>query len=603
MLAGPIRRGQTDSAIRIAAAELAPLPTTGYNNPMHRLARLLSLLAAFLAVQTVWTGNSAAQSASDARDELVIGIAQYPATFHPNIEAMLAKSYMLGFVQRPFTVYDQQWELVCMLCTELPTIENGKATIEPLPDGIDNGGAGENGVAVTYTIHPDAVWGDGTPITTEDVIFTWEVGRHPDSGVVTGEGYRRVYAIDAIDDKTFTIHQDRVDFTYNAINDFHVLPAHIERTIFENNPRDYRNRTAFDTNPTDPGLWFGPYRVANVTPGAEILLERNPAWWGEPPAFERIRLVAIENTAALEANLLSGSIHMISGELGLSLDQALAFEQRNGDRFHVLYKSVLFYEHLEPNLDNPILADVRIRKALLHAIDRDAINAQLFAGKQTIALTNVNPLDWMHAEDVAQYPYDPARAIALLEEAGWHEGSDGWRANDQGERLSLTLMSTAGDRSRELVQQVLQNQWREIGIDVAIQNQPARVLFGETIQQRRFQGLALFAWLSAPESVPWTTLHSSMIPTEENNWQGQNASGYRNERIDALLEAMELELDREARGAMWRELQQIYADELPALPLWFRSQAFIMPAWLEGVEPTGNQYPTSLWVEDWSIAE
>ncbi len=570
---------------------------------MLRLARLLALFCGLALVQVVAIALAQAQSAEDARDEFVIGIAQYPATLNPNIEAMMAKAYLLGFTQRLITVYDKDWELVCMLCTELPTIENGMAVIEPLPEGTDNGGGGENGIAVTYTIDPKAVWGDGTPITTDDVLFTWEVGRHPESGVVSGEGYRRILSIDVIDDKTFTVHQDRVDFTYNAMNDFRLLPAHIERAIFESDPREYRNRTAFDTNPTDPGLWYGPYRVASVTPGAEILLERNPNWWGAAPSFERIRLVAIENTAALEANLLSGSIQMIAGELGLSLDQALAFEARNGDEFQVIYKTALFYEHLEPNLDSPMLGDLRVRQALLHAIDRDSINQQLFAGKQTIALSNVNPLDWMFTADVPQYPYDPARAGALLDEAGWHEGPEGWRSNEAGERLAFTLMSTAGDRSRELVEQVLQNQWREVGIDVSIQNQPARVLFGETIQQRKFPGLALFAWLSAPESVPRTTMHSTMIPTEANNWQGQNAAGYSSERVDALLDAMEIELDREKRGAMWHELQRIYAEELPAIPLWFRSQAFIMPTWLAGLEPTGNQYPTSLWVENWTIAE
>jgi peptide/nickel transport system substrate-binding protein len=570
----------------IAGVQLAGRRVNGYKGAMRNIVRLLLVLLA------VSLGGQAS-----ARDELRIGIAQYPATMHPNIEAMLAKSYLLGFTQRPITTYDQSWELICLLCIELPTIENGGAVIEPLPEGSEF----PEGIAVTYTLQPDATWGDGTPVTTADVLFTWEVGRHAESGVVSGEGYRRILSIDRIDDKTFTIHQDRVDFTYNALNDFGLLPAHLERGVFEDNPREYRHRTLFDTDSTNPGLWFGPYRVAQFTPGAEILLERNPTWWGKPPVFERIRLIAIENTAALEANLLSGSIDMISGELGLALDQAIAFEARHGDRFHVLYKPVLFYEHLEPNFDSPILSELRVRRALMHAIDREAINDQLFGGKQTVALTNVNPLDWMYAEDIMQYPYDPERAAALLDEAGWTPGPDGVRVNAAGERLSFSIMSTAGDRSRELVEQVLQSQWRKVGIDVAIQNQPARVFFGETVQQRLYDGLALFAWLSAPESVPRTTMHSTMIPTEENNWQGQNSSGYRNAEVDALVDAMEVELDREKRGAMWRRLQEIYAEELPALPLWFRSQAFVMPLWLGGIEPTGNQYSTSLWVENWRL--
>ena len=98
-----------------------------------------------------------AWSAARAGD-LTIGISQFPSNLHPNIESMAAKSYVLGLTQRPFTAYDDKWELVCMLCTELPTFENGKAVRETTPDG-------RSGVALTFTIHPDATWADGTPVT------------------------------------------------------------------------------------------------------------------------------------------------------------------------------------------------------------------------------------------------------------------------------------------------------------------------------------------------------------------------------------------------------------------------------------------------------
>jgi len=131
--------------------------------------------------------------------DLVIGITQYPSTFHPNIDSMLAKSYVHGLTRRPITVTDADWTLQCMLCTSLPSLENGGAVLEKTPDGKD-------GIAVTYTLHPDAVWGDGVPVSVDDVIFTWEVGKHPQSGVASAEGYRRILDIDRIDDKTFTLH-------------------------------------------------------------------------------------------------------------------------------------------------------------------------------------------------------------------------------------------------------------------------------------------------------------------------------------------------------------------------------------------------------------
>ena len=114
--------------------------------------------------------------------------------------------------------------------------------------------------------------------------------------------------------------------------------------------------------------------------------------------------------------------------------------------------------------------------------------------------------------------------------------------------------------------------------------------------------MAMFAWISSPESVPRTTLHSAHIPTPENNYGGQNYTGFKNAEVDSLVERIEVELDRETRRGLWHRLQEIYADELPVIPLYFRANAFILPRWLAGVEPTGHQFPTTLWVETWRTA-
>ncbi|MEK9724902.1 MAG: peptide ABC transporter substrate-binding protein, partial [Rhodospirillaceae bacterium] len=175
----------------------------------------------------------------------------------------------------------------------------------------------------------------------------------------------------------------------------------------------------------------------------------------------------------------------------------------------------------------------------------------------------------------------------------------GVRTNAKGEPLRLEIMTTAGNRSRELVQQVLQSQWKAAGVDVRIKNQPARVFFGQTVTERRFTGLAMYAWISAPEGVPRTTLHSSHIPTAENNYAGQNYTGFVNAEVDALLESIETELDRAKREVMWHRLQTIYAEELPVIPLYYRANPFIIPKWLKGIEPTGHQFPSAYWVEKW----
>ena len=109
----------------------------------------------------------------------------------------------------------------------------------------------------------------------------------------------------------------------------------------------------------------------------------------------------------------------------------------------------------------------------------------------------------------------------------------------------------------------------------------------------------MYAWLSAPQNIPRSTLHSEMIPSEANGWSGQNYPGYSNKRLDKVLDDVETICEPTANTALWRELQTIYSSELPVLPLYFRATPFILPKWLKGIRPTGHQYSTTLWVEEW----
>jgi peptide/nickel transport system substrate-binding protein len=402
-----------------------------------------------------------------------------------------------------------------------------------------------------------------------------------------------------IDDKRFTLHLDRIEFNYNAI-DLNLVPEHLERPRFED-PAQYRTRTRYETEPGNPGLYAGPYRIVELSSGSHIVFERNPGWKGKVPAFRRVVVRAIENSAALESNLLAGSVDYLPGELGLSLDQALPFEKRNGARFDVTYKPSLLYSHIDLNLDNPILQDMRVRHALLLAIDRETLNRQLFGGKQPPADSFVNALDWIYDPNGLKYAHDPAQAAKLLDDAGWATLRNGVRHNAAGQPLGLEINGAAGNRSGELIQQALQSDWRKVGIDVKIRNTAARVLF-DNLAHRRFSGMAIFGWGSAPENVPRSILYSTQIPSEANHWEGQNYTGYKNPDTDRLLDRIEVELDRETRRALWHDLQRRYAEDLPVLPLFFRSVPFIKPKWLGGIVPTGHMFPSTLSVENWTDA-
>jgi peptide/nickel transport system substrate-binding protein len=530
-------------------------------------------------------------AAAQTHDVLTIGITQFPATLHPMIDSMAAKSYVLHMARRPLTTYDKDWKLVCLMCERLPTFENGGAKRVPLPDG-------KEGAEVTFRLPEGAKWGDGMPVSAADAIFAWEVGKHPRSGVASGEGYRRILKVEAPDPRTIVFTQDRVTFNYNDFSQFELLPEHIERKLFESDPETYRRRTAFDTDPANPALFNGPYRIADVQQGAAIVLVPNGQWNGPVPHFKRIVVRVVENTAALEANLLSGSIDYVAGELGFTLDQALALEKRHAARFDFTYVPSLLYEHIDLNLDMPVFRDKRVRQALLLASDREALVRQLFEGKQPVAASFVNPRDAVFDKSVAPYKFDLTQAQALLVAAGYDRVVNGVRQNAAGERLSFEFGTTSGNRIRETVQQVLQAQWKRAGIEVRIKNEPARVYFGETLRQRKFQ-MAMYAWFSSPEAVPRTTLHSESVPTADNSWSGQNQPGVRSAEMDAMIDAVERELDPEKRRAIWSRMQALYAAEAWVLPLYYRADPFAVPKWLAGIEPTGHQYYSTLRVEHW----
>ena len=338
-------------------------------------------------------------------------------------------------------------------------------------------------------------------------------------------------------------------------------------------------------------------------PGVSYTFEPNTFWKGKAPAFKKIIVRVIENTSALEQNLMSGDVDYIFGELGLSLDQAISLEARAADRFDFVYNPALTYEHVDINLDNPILKDVRIRRALLAGLDREAINNRLFKGKQPVAATFVSPKHSGFDANIPVAPYDPVLAGRLLDEAGWKMGAGGIRVNAEGKRLQIELMTTAGNKQRELVQTVLQSQWKQIGVDIVIRNEPARVMLGRSLRERKFPGMVMYSWSSLPDEPPSQTLASSSIPTEANNFGGSNYPGWSNAEFDSAIADAAHELDDGKRRAIWSRMQRIYASELPVLPLYFRAEPFVFPKWLKGIRPTGNQIPSTAWVEDWYVAQ
>jgi len=526
-------------------------------------------------------------------EQLVVGMTSFPPSEHPYIDPLIVKSWVLGFASRQVTMFTPDWQNVCALCTEVPSLDNGRVAMETQPDG-------KPGLAVRWTLRRDLFWGDGVPLTTKDIAYTAKVGGDTGSGFPDARMWGRVRSVEVVDDQTAVLHLDEVTPLYNRMSK--LLSEHSDGPAYYGaaKPGDYLSGTVYNRAPTTPGLWNGPYLITRYDSGSQIVLEPNPHWTGKAPAIKRITARSIADTAALQANLQSGDVDMAPGDaIGLQLDQVLAMQKDNPSSFQYIYNDALAFWNIDFDLDNKFLADVRVRRAILLAIDRKTMSEKLAGGRFTLAATWVPPKEPMFAPGLPVVPYDPAQAKALLKEAGYAPGPDGILRNAGGERFSIDLRMGLGVRLMELVELVVQNQLKAVGIDVVLRNEVQRTFFGTTLKHRQYGGLALYNWLFNVSYPPRQLYGLTAIPTEANGWGGSNYMDWKNPAFEDQLKTAETALGLAEQKAAWAEMQRIYAADLPALPLFFVPQAHVVPTWLKGYVPSGMTDYTTLHAEDW----
>lgn len=533
-------------------------------------------------------------------DKLTIGIAQEFENMNGIIQQMAASRYVVWMVVRPLVMLNHDWEEQCYLCKEVPSLENGLAKI------VENNG--KKTLIVDWELRENANWGDGEPITGHDVKLSWEIGSSPNVSVGEKDIFTQIEKIevDPENPKKFRMTYVEPHYDFTRLGDLVIVPKHLEEKVWEMTKHAtglYEHQSFYTTDPTNPGLYSGPYRVEEIQLGSHISLVPNPYFYGEKPKFKNIVIKLIPDTATLESNLLSGTIDVIC-ELGMTFDQALALQKRiEGDhnlkkKFKVLFKDSLVYEHIDFNLKNPFLQDQNVRQALMYGIDRDNLVQSLFEGQQPKATQYFHPNDVYHVKDVPLYDYNPKKAEDLLEASGWQKADDGYRYKE-GERLSLSLMTTAQNKTRELVQVYLKDQWAKIGVEIKIKNEPARVFFGETRRKGKYPAMAMFSWTSEPDSPPRSLYHSDQMPTEANGYSGQNSIFWSNSEVDQILDQAYLEFDLKKRQSLMRRLMQIYMTEVPTIPLYFRAYIAAIPADLKNYRLTGHMRYSSIDVERW----
>ncbi len=517
------------------------------------------------------TSSAPAASPSTRATRLVVGYDREPDTlnrFSTHILEDIETCVVEGLVTT-----DESMTIVPLLAAAVPTIDNGGVVLRQ-----------DGGMDVTWRLRPGVKWHDGTPHTSADVKFTVEAINSPAYNPESTDGFDRISSVDTPDPLTAVLHYREVYAPYALQFVRGTLPKHLLEG------RDIDSANDYNRGP----LGTGPYRVAEWKSGEYIRLEAVPNYWrgAEVPAIQTLLFKFIANTNTRINQLKSGEVDMV---VMFPWDKHREVAAIPGVTVHRINGNG--YEHVTLNQRAlPAFADVRVRQALTHAIDRPLISTTILEGLAPVTHGPVQPVSWAHNPNVRTYGFDPVRAKALLDEAGWRD-SDGDGIRDKGgKRFSFTLITQAGFAVRENVAQVLQRQFRDVGIEAAVQLHD-----GTSISKLWFEGRfdAMLHWWQLPADPELTLFFAKdrMPP------RGRNINYVADDALTELVYQADRTVNQSERKRILGEAQLRIADLAVEIPLYGVTKLDAVPTRLRGF--TGNPTNTGpFWnVHAWTLTE
>ena len=418
------------------------------------------------------------------------------------------------------------------------------------------------------TLKPGFRFSDGTPLTAEDVAFTYMSALDPAMKSPVLRGFSERFAsVEALDELTTRFHLVAPIATFYSDIEFGIVSS---RAVKGSGGRFPPGRV----------IGAGPYMIESFKP-EEVSLIRNPTWPLEQPSVPRIRARAVPDANARALMMVGGSADFTQNSIRIDLVEDLSHRER----LHLASGPSTLYTYLMMNNTDPILKDLRVRRAIAYAIDRERVVRSKLGGLAVLSTGILPPSHWAYNGEVPRYGHDPARARALLDEAGYPD-PDG-----AGPRPRMKLVyKTSSDQFRRALARIWAAQLGEVGIAVEVQSFEQQTFFTD-IKKGNFQ---LASMQTAPITEPdllFTYFHSSRIPTPSDP-NAHNRWRYKNARVDELTVAGRRTLDKEKRVEIYGEVQEILATELPVIPLWHEDNLTLMNVDVSGY----TLYPTaSFW--------
>lgn len=479
---------------------------------------------------------------------------------------------------------------------------NRQANGKVIPDVAEAVPVLKNKTAV-WKIRKNAKWGDGHDITCEDWLLGWKAGMNPNVSVETRTYYSKIISIKWAPEtpQVCQVDYEKHDWSYDR--DLPpLLPAHIEKTIFEKNNKTseaYDRNSSYVTYPNLAGLYNGPYTITEFKLGSYIVFSRNKHFYGAKPEYDKVIVTHIPDSSALKANLASKQIDGISA-VGFPPDTAITmdneFQQDKTSLSRVYFQDSSIFQGVFFNLDKDIFKDKKVREALSHAIDKEALVKAFYQNKLKPAEGILPPQHPAYKNKASIY--SKKTAISLLEHAGWKSGPNGVREKD-GKKLSLIFKTSAGIKVLENIQVFICDQFKDIGAQCVIKNEPPRVLLGSSVPHGEFD-LVMFGQPIPPDTSLASYFSSNEIPTNANSWAGGNSLRVRSIELDLILKDFDNEFSIDKRNKLAQKIEAYLQSDFSFIPLYHRREAIVMPKKLEGLSESfdGTSYVQP---ENWKL--
>ncbi len=433
----------------------------------------------------------------------------------------------------------------------------------PQAELAESWGVSADGMIYNFTIRPNALWHDGTPVTSDDVIFTLSLVRsqfsaYPDDVRAMWD----LVEITRLDDKNLKFVLPEPFAPFLDYLTFGVLPRHLLESI----PADQLSTAAFNLAP----VGSGPYRFEELTVEdgqvTAVVLARSENYYGQAAFIEQIVFRYYPDAASALDAYQNGEVLGIS-QIGADiLSESLAEESLSFFSSRLPSMSLVLL-----NLNNeelPFFQEKEVRRALMMALNRQWMIDAYLQGQGILADSPILPGTWAYYDGVDPIDHDPAEAGRLLDEAGYTISGDGTTRAKDDTRLEFTLLYPDSTLHQQLAE-TIQSNWAEVGVVVDLQAVSYDALLNDHLVPREYEAALVELDLSRSyDPDPYPFWHQ----TEATG--GQNYSQWDNRSASEYLEQARVVADMDTRLRLYRNFQIIFARELPALPLYYPVYTF-----------------------------